>query len=484
MRYIEYFNELLEESPDWIVVNGKKHVWHDEESNSFFVCKSEYKNKTYAYVYGGRDQDFHLFANGVDLTSYIQKHFRDHIQGFPTHSDIAWMLHQIKPDKVTPLVSNSKMNREEFVFSGRSWLINGITYISFWNNKSTVDANKQYLDIILKSLKTTYDKCLFEFPDSQGDYSPYDSDTKINGKQKDAEKKLMAQLHTLPPGAKKWVRRGMSIKEMILMEDPDDITIPHDGELITLNWGQDQVTSVFSVIFDKQLKKKVCIVALYNRMGGLEKITSGDASYDSQIENVLSSVELGTHSSGETHKKLTHHDLLTPFVVNGRMDDPDAGFQDDGEDDMDDRGDYRPKWLEEEKEGYRDVAFISGRSWRFKNTDYFSFWNTEREVNLHKQYIDKIMDVVGAKMDASEFEFIDHPKKWIPYDDTFGARTHSPSSLSPDQILTLQKIQHLDPNAKKQLAALNKLPLDKLKLAADKFHIPLAKLRQQLHQGD
>lgn len=429
---------MLIESPDKLIINGRKLSWID--GTTFFAFKTP-QGKIHLAITSGSGTEFLLQINEIDLTQYVKKNIPEAVV-YLDHESLANVLHQIKPEMI-----KAKMNREEFEFSGRLWNGNGINYISFWNNKKSVD--KALLDKLLKYLKVDYSNTVFEFPNNQGDYKPYDKivdGTSVG----DKSAKFMSQLHTLPPGAKKWAMRGLSMREALFTESPDNVYVKSD----IISYDSEYPTSVFS-IFDDIIDKRVNIIVALCENGQIKKLTTGDNRLDNEIN-------VKDHLESLTGKVITHEKILS--CVTDRLDEGEP---------------YRI---------LRDGTLISGRSFLLGETTYVSFWNEVDVVVKHKKYIDKILNMLNVPYKSIRFETIDFQEEFPSYEELFGEAPsdRKPSSLSPEQIKQLMKRQHIDPRAKQILykfASSDKY-LDSLKLTASKMNISVAQLKHLMTVGD
>ena len=434
---------MLNESPDKLILKGKKLSWH--AGITFFAFKTP-GGKFHIALSHGSTSDFHMQINEIDLTSYIKKNHTEFMT-YLDHESMAAVIHAIKPD-----IIKKEMNREEFEFSGRMWQDNGKNYLSFWNSRQRVEENRSLLDRLMSLLKIKFDNSLFEFPQNQGDYRPYDQ---IGGTAELPKKdmaKFMSQLHTLPPGAKKWAMQGLSMKEALMSENPDVIYMDDSGKE-SYSWGSIQVSSVFSVFnnlrdgVDSQYIVAVC-------SGANQYITTGDDRFDRELQ-------LDKYARETAGEDMTHDALLSPLA--------DYLTGDDAEDVWD----------------LRTSTLVSGRSWKLDSGTVFSFWNKQSVVQRYKKQIDEIMNKIGARAESSKFESIDHQNEMKSYEEFFGGQLQK-SKLSDVQIRELMKIQHLDPRAKKILHALANRGdyADSMKSAAASMNITVAQLKNRITQGD
>lgn len=434
---------MLIESPDKLIVNGRKLSWID--GTTFFAFKTP-QGKTHIAITSGSGTEFLLQINQVDLTDYIKKNMPE-LAVYLDHESLANVLHQLKPEMI-----KDKMNREEFEFSGRLWNGNGRNYISFWNNKKSVD--KSLLDKFMGYAKVNYQNTVFEFPNNQGDYKPYDEivDKPTTSSQKSAEDKFMSQIHTLPPGAKKWAMRGMSMREALFNETPD-VIYPFDGDPSEeLTFESNEVTSVFSMFKDITTNKKVLIIA-FCKNGEAYKITTGDKKLDSEID-VDGVVE---RFRGYP---MTHTNLLDP--ASNKVSDKDDDYF------------------------LRDSTIISGRTYLVEGKTYISVWNDVDVILREKSYIDSLISQLGVSKESVLFETVDFQGEYKSYSEIYGSAEKKKSDLSPEQIKDLMKKQHLDPRAKKILRTLasSDKHLDSLSRAAKGMNITVAQLKNMMTAGD
>ena len=197
---------MLIESPDKLSVNGKTLKWY--EGVTFLIFNTPSGKKTHIAISSGRGPDFHMQINDFNLTDYVKQKFPEWSIAMD-HESLSSVIYDLKPDLI-----NKNINRSDFILSGRLWTVDGKNYISMWNNKSRLETNKFQLDKLMLLLKVTYQNTLFELPENQNDYKPYDQigiDKKPESeKQKKDMSNFMSKIHMLSPGAKKWAMRGMS----------------------------------------------------------------------------------------------------------------------------------------------------------------------------------------------------------------------------------------------------------------------------------
>jgi hypothetical protein len=433
---------MLIESPDKLIVNGRKLSWID--GTTFFAFKT-LQGKIHIAITSGSGTEFLLQINQVDLTDYVKKNLPE-LAVYLDHESLANVLHQLKPEMI-----KEKMNRGEFEFSGRLWNGNGKNYISFWNNKKSVD--KSLLDKFMGYAKVTYENTVFEFPNNQGDYKPYDKidEPKIPS-QKSAEDKFMSQIHTLPPGAKKWAMRGMSMREALFRESPDAI-FPDEGDpSVEITFESNEVTSVFCVFKDSHTNKNVLIVA-FIKDGYVTRITTGDKKLDDELN--VKKIVAKNQNFAMIHSNLLYHirDRIEPHI--------------EGQDEK------------------RDEALLSGRSFLFEGMNYVSVWVDSNSLIKMRREIDKLLGWLNIQKDRVLFETVDFNGEYKSYTEVFGGGRKE-SKLSPEQIKDLMKKQHLDPRAKKilrTLASSNK-HLDSLTRAANGMNISVAQLKNMMTAGD
>jgi hypothetical protein len=97
----------------------------------------------------------------------------------------------------------------------------------------------------------------------------------------------------------------------------------------------------------------------------------------------------------------------------------------------------------------KESVELSGRLWINKNI--ISFWNSKDELKQYMNNIFDFMKFLGMDVKKSLYEFIDSKGFWT-YDELTGKAPESKKEkLTPEEIKILQKIQHLDPKAKKEL---------------------------------
>jgi len=431
----------LNEAPDKLTVDGHNLPWYD--GITFFVFETN-SGKTHIAITSGGKQDFHLQINDMDFSNTIRDKLPE-FHAFLDHDGLANAIHYMKPEMV-----KLGMKRPDFVFSGRIWKVGQVSYISIWNDKSVVEGKKEYLNKLMKLLGLSYAKTLFEFPSNQNDYRHYDQIDITPPKSKKDTDKFMSQLHTLPPGAKKWAMKGMSLSEALLCEDPDEIYT----EDFQLNWGDHSVVAVFSIFHNKYSKKDDFIIAETDT-GKLKRIYTSDSYVDETI-NKRPDLLPGEHGI------ITHGSMLRPLVKTGFLD------------------------TDVDKSNLRDNTKISGRVWSHEGFYYISVWQTMDEMKQYKDMIFRIMDELGIKKNEVLFEVINIQGQLLNTTQVFFEEVQRASTVSPEEITNLLKKQHLDPKAKKVLFMLasNDKYLSVLHRAAYKMNISVAQLKNMMTVGD
>lgn len=434
---------MLIESPDKLVIRGRKLSWID--GTTFFAFKTP-QGKIHIAITSGSGTEFLLQINQVDLTDYIKKNMPE-VAVYLDHESLANVLHQLKPEMI-----KEKMNREEFEFSGRLWNAGERNYISFWNNKRSVD--KSLLDKLLGYLKVNYQNTVFEFPTNQGDYKPYDEimDNPTTA-QKKSEDKFMSQIHTLPPGAKKWAMKGMSMREALFSESPDSI-YPYETDFSEeVTFESDKVSSVFS-IFKDQVTNRILLMTALCKNGNVYKITTGDKDIDAEID--VDKIKRDNLDSA-----MIHSNLLAPVAQR-----------------ISDFGD---------RYEMRGFTRMSGRSFLVDGKTFISIWNHLSCFVKYKRQIDILINRLGVSSEDVLFEAVDFPGEYKTYKEVYGSTSEKKkSALSPEQIKDLMKKQHLDPRAKKilrKLASSDK-HIDSLSRAANGMNVTVAQLRNMMTAGD
>lgn len=433
---------MINETPNKLELKSGKLSWFD--GVTFFAFKSP-SGKIYAAQSFGSEGDFSLKINDVDLSNYVIQNFRVFIKIPLDHESLANLIHLIKPELI-----KKNCNREEFLFSGRLWVVGGTRYVSLWNSKSKIESHINLLKKILKDNGTDLDKCLFEFPENQGKYKPFgEISTKVDSVSSDREKKFMSQIHTLPPGAKKWAMRGMSIQE-ILSENPDSLyTVGPDEYELTFDDGN--VICVFSILYLDLIERYIMVNARVDN-GHLLSLTTNDPTVDKQFK--LKKYE---EKIKKIQPDITHYTILRPFLPEEYCD--------------------------------RNQTELSGRVWYFERKYYVSFWQSKKVVKSYKQDIESMFIGMNINPKIVLYEVLDG-NGLLTYDEVFGSNELSIDKikkLSSDEIKKLMMKQHLDPNAKRILKSLADLAgpnQNSIEKAANAMNISVAQLKNQLTAGD
>jgi len=444
--------DSLLEGPDKLLFNNGKSKMYWYEGTTFFVFVTPSGKNTHIAFSRGNGADFHVQVNEINLTNYVRNKFPEFVS-FLNHEELANVIHYIKPD-----IIKVNSNRKDFLLSGRMWERDGKNYVSIWNNKSTVDRNKGYLNRLMTLLNISYDNTLFELPENQNDYKPYDQLDVKKEKPDSSSKsmnKFMSQIHTLPPGAKKWAMKGMSLKEILLNENPDFIKI--DGTIKNeLKYYGKYTTSVFS-IFENLKSDGLNYIIAKIKNKSLYSVTTGDPSLDREINT--SKILAANQGMDVIHGNIARP-LMNLGILN-KVEDDDI--------------EWRSK-----------LYILSGRSWKKNNTNYMSFWNTLNECKKYRDHIDKILHEIGADRSNTFFEFIDFQKKLMTYDESFLDKKPKESGLTPEKVKSLMKVQHVDPRAKKILKTLlsGEKHADTIQKTASDMGITVSQLRNMMVTGD
>lgn len=232
----------------------------------------------------------------------------------------------------------------------------------------------------------------------------------------------------------------------ILNENPENINI---GNGVSLGWTED-AAAIFS-IFKNIQKNRIDCIASRCRGSHIDYVTTGDASYDREIKDVLDQIK---------NEYATHGIMMSALEENGII---------------------------EIKRLHRDRnnALINGRIWLYQGIYYVSFWNGPRECKQYKKCIDRVLfDILKINKEKLRLEFLGHDEVWYSYDDEFEIGVKEEPKLSPDQIKNLMSKQHLNPKAKKALLDLGELPQNALQKAADSAKISVAQLKSLINRGD
>ena len=198
-------SKFLNESPDKLNIDGKTIPWY--EGITFIVFKHLTSGNTVVAFSYGSNSDFHIQVNELDLSKFFKTiNLKDYTNQPLDHENLVSAINALKP------IIDPKSTRNDFVFSGRIWKLNGKNYVSIWNNKSTVETNKKYLDKLMSYLNMTYENTLFEFANNQGNYKFYGEVDLI--KNDEVEKELRRTIHTMDPRMKSFIRRSGIIENI------------------------------------------------------------------------------------------------------------------------------------------------------------------------------------------------------------------------------------------------------------------------------
>jgi hypothetical protein len=91
----------------------------------------------------------------------------------------------------------------------------------------------------------------------------------------------------------------------------------------------------------------------------------------------------------------------------------------------------------------------AGRVWIKKKI--MSFWNDRKEIVPHMKLLTGFLDSLKIDKTMCVYEFLD-TRGFFTYRELFKQETDN-EKLSPEDVSALQKIQHIDPRAKKKLAS-------------------------------
>jgi hypothetical protein len=260
---------------------------------------------------------------------------------------------------------------------------------------------------------------------------------------------------------------------MWINEDPDDLYFSDeasdDEDEDKLKWSDKSVVCVFSIFRSDKSNEKMYI-AWSKYAGGPYNIIAYPSDFEKEASALLDGYKNEADPTSMWKNKLvkkfksggiTHFNILAiPAYTNHaevshRYDkDVDAG-----------------------------VEGIHGRVWLHEGILYASFWNTQDEVKKDYRYLKDIFDRSKLDMNECMFEFIDHVGLMNNVEAFSSVGTSKPKR-GEDLIKKLMAKQHVDPNAKKALAQMQALPMNKLARIADKFDVPAIKLYQMIHTGD
>jgi len=434
---------MINETPDKLVLNGTTTKWY--LGLTFFAFRTP-GGKAYVAQTSDSGENFFLKIGDVDISKPVIQKYPEYVKIPLDHESLSNLIHLIKPDLI-----KKDMARDEFIFSGRLWKGSPKSYISFWNTKSIVDSHKDLLDKFMKETGISYDNTEFEFPSNQGDYKLYS-----NVNSKTINQRIMSQLHTLPPGAKKWALKGLR-ESSVLFENPDTMYHTDDkGDDHELSWTDDNIISVF-MSFYLDGGSLITVRTIQDKTGCLD-ITTDDEVVD-MMYNLKDKFKKDWVGVGA----ITHNDIIGYFGENM------------------DEYEYEIQRSIEELE-------MAGRMWEIDGEYYMSFWQSTKSIQINKKLVLNLLKKMNINPEEVTYETI-NGQKYFTYDELFSNQSSAKKSslkLSKDQLLALMKKQHIDPKAKKILYALgsSKKHVHVLQRIADEMGVPLLKLKQMMVTGD
>jgi hypothetical protein len=227
-------------------------------------------------------------------------------------------------------------------------------------------------------------------------------------------------------------------------ESPDELYYDSDN---SVHWNDDHVVSTFGIFFDEKLGSPSII--------GFNK---NDHSFITDNEDIKQFIDAKQSADATFSKSLTniHWSLVKILADAGKV--------------------IFPTKIA------RGIFLISGRLWNIPDVGFAaSFWNHRDTLKRYKKYIDKFFDLLKINPKIVKFEVPGQYNELISYDETFGSNINKNDDIKQKQDELLMKIQHLSPEAKKEL---NKLGYNKKAVLAQKLGIDtVAELNNLLMTG-
>ena len=522
---------LLKEHPDKILFQGEKYNIHSEEvfctTSVVYNIKSK-RPACIASMKGGTSigSTWVHKSDDNEIEQVLNKYFWE---GLPWHSDIMETLHK------NGLVEGT-MDRHGMLLSGRCWEVNTgprqfAVIASFWQGHNKVKSQLDFVKTLFKLMNKDITKSFFEFPNKDGAFLTYNeafaSLKPAPSLDKKTEKILQKIIHLSPEAKKSLIQMptnklqraadkfgittielrqalGMDVAEtldidrnikpersyhlynlnldtkppanhrtaMWINEDPDNLYFSDEAseDEDELNWADKSVVCVFS-IFKSNVSNKKMYVSWSKYASSPYNIIAYPMDFEKEAMNLMNGYESNTDRNNIWKNRITkkfksgdivnHLNILTIPVHTGHAE-------------VSHRYD---------KSVDAGVKGIHGRVWLREGILYASFWNTLAEVKGDYRYLKSIFD--RSKLDMSEcmFEFIDH-QGLMNNIEAFSTTPSNKPKRGEDLIKKLMAKQHTDPNAKKVLAQMQALPVNRLTGAADKLGVAPIKLYQMIHAGD
>ena len=418
--------------------------------------------------------------------------------------DLTWFLNVTDRDKLIKLANGfawkNKDSRGGFGVTGRMWP--GESYISFWNKRADAIKHKDTFFELMKKFDMNPVKCLFQFSDQNKVYTYEELDSNdTSPRRSDAEiRDLMKQQH-VDPNAKKKLAAIQKVRQLkspgfdfqaqrdAMMPavaeaasgslDEFDYDVP-DGVPYLHPSLQEIARGILREDPDHMIAMSSDIEKL--RKNGFGELVKGGAEFtdwnstaiffDQNEKRVLYGVtdELGGYA---THKNMMKQiDMFRHHRENFEIVEVDGNFGLQATKKAERKLVVYPKGFiygvgfksKQDFEVYLDFAewtrepyhreqtnMILGRYW--EGCEAVSFWNTRTEVMKHFDIVK--MFFTPSRVDKIVYQFIDSDRIYL-----FSELNEAPGNhenLTPADIAALRRKQHIDPAAKKKLAAIDKV---------------------------
>jgi len=233
----------------------------------------------------------------------------------------------------------------------------------------------------------------------------------------------------------------------LLLEHPDEVI--YNGKIF--KWSSDSVLGVFSIFKDQKTGKMVSAVS--RSKDGKTETSSPE------LNKILKDEDMDSHSDIYP----IHPDLLSIFVDIDRIPTFTHTFE------------YR--------NDRKDIP-VSGRAWDAKEKSgetqtIVSVWSRLNVYPQYKTQVDECVKLFQRNPKFCLYEFIDHPKKWMTYEQAIGQKTND-KAAEEDLVTRLLKIQHTSPIAKQVIMQLRGAGTDALQRFADQNKTTVAAIRSKL----
>ena len=369
-------------------------------------------------------------------------------------------------------------------YSGRLWVkkagfkqANNILFVSFWCKKEYIVKNMKLVDRFLKKFWSNPEEFIFQFTDSRDVFFHSEMDHGVGSGRSDAEIADLMKKQHLDPAAKKKLalltkakqvtspgfdfqaqRNAMmpalqEIANEILKENPDHIRVPSpdieklrkNGFGTLVNGGTDFTDWDSTSVFFDEKQNRVLYgttdelggyathkgimkqIDLYRHFGGNFEITEGAGEFGLQATKAADRKRV-MYPKGSVHGVGFKNKLDFEAYLNFA------------------------EWTK--PPFYREQTnMILGRYW--ENASIISFWSERAEVVKNFKIVELFLNSINLKRERVAYQFVDSERIYLYSELQSNLDAHE--TLSPDEIAALRRRQHVDPVAKKKLAAIDQV---------------------------